>query len=142
MDSNAEKAMLIHLPEKVIKFWQMPNGLYAMDPTDLKRQDSSNKMQMIQTVAENLTFLTPRQQKRARRARELFHAMGTPTVDDLKAMIRMNLIRNNVVTTEDLNLATKAYGEDIDAIKGKTTRKRPAPVASNLVEIPEELLEV
>jgi hypothetical protein len=143
MDSTAEKAMLIHLPDKVIKFWQMPNGLYAMDPTDPHRNNSSSEnLQMIQTVAENLKFLTPRQQQRARRARELFHAIGTPSIDDLKAMIRMNLIRNNIVSTEDINLATKAYGDDIGQIKGKTTRKRPSPVVSNLVEIPDELLDV
>ena len=65
-----------------------------------------------------------------------------PTIDNLKALIRMNLIRNNLVTTEDVNLATKAYGADIGTIKDKTTRTRPAPVISNLVEIPDELLEV
>ena len=36
--------------------------------------------------------------------------METPTVDDLKAMIRMNLINNNEVTMDDVKLATKAYG--------------------------------
>jgi hypothetical protein len=43
--------------------------------------------------------------------------MGLPTVDDFKAMIRMNLIKNCVVTTEDVNLAMKAYGPDITGIK-------------------------
>jgi hypothetical protein len=55
--------------------------------------------------------------------------MGTPTVDDLKAMIHMNLIKNNVVTMDDVNLAEKAYGPDVGGIKGKTTRSsRPKPV--------------
>ena len=68
--------------------------------------------------------------------------MGTPTVEDLKAMIRMNLIKNNVVTTDDVNLATKAYGPDVGGIKGKTTRSWPTPVANNMVEIPDELLDI
>jgi hypothetical protein len=68
--------------------------------------------------------------------------MGTPTVDDLKAMIRTNLIKNNVVTTDDVNLATKAYGPDVGPLKGKTTRSKPLPVTSNIMEIPGELLEV
>ena len=89
-----------------------------------------------------MTYLSPRQQARARKARSLYHATSTPTVADLKAIIRMNLIRNNQVSTEDVNLATKAYGKDIGTIKAKTTRSRPAPVTSNLVEIPDELLEV
>ena len=39
--------------------------------------------------------------------------MGTPTVDDLKAMIRMNLIKNSEVRTDYVNLATKSYGPDV-----------------------------
>ena len=97
---------------------------------------------MLNTLQENMRFLSPRQQLRAKKARKLYEAMGTPTVDDLKAMIRMNLIRNNEVTTDDINLATKAYGPDIGAIKGKTTRSRTTPVTSSKIEIPEELINV
>jgi hypothetical protein len=61
-------------------------------------------------LEENLGFLSPRQQKRAKIACQLYKTMGTPTVDDLRGMIRMNLIKNNVVTTDDVNLAMKAYG--------------------------------
>jgi hypothetical protein len=45
--------------------------------------------------------------------------MGTPTVEDLKAMIWMNLIKNKVVTTDDVNLATKAFDPDIGGMKNK-----------------------
>ena len=54
----------------------------------------------------------------------------------------MNLIKDNVVTTDDVNLATKAYGPDVGGIKGKTTGRKPTPVTSNIVEIPDELPEV
>ena len=54
----------------------------------------------------------------------------------------MNLIRNNIVTTADVNLATKLFGPDIGSIKGKTTRRKPTPVVSNIVDIPDELLEL
>jgi hypothetical protein len=144
LDTNKEAAMIVHLPNKTVKFKEWPNGLYAMNPAE---PDGSNSItpsnyQMIQTIEENKKFLSPRQQGRARKARELYHATGTPTVDDLKAMIQMNLIKNNQVTTEDVNLATRMYGPDIGTVKGKTTRSRPTPVTSNLVEIPDELLEV
>ena len=68
--------------------------------------------------------------------------MGTPTVDDLKLMIRMNLIRNNEVTTNDINFVTRAFGPDIGAVKDKTTRSKPTPVTSNKTEIPRELISV
>ena len=97
---------------------------------------------MLNTIDENLAFLSPRQLQRAKKARKLYEAMGTPTVEDLKAMIRMNLIKNNEVTTDDVNLATRAFGPDIGAIKGKTTRSKPTPVTSNMIEIPRELVSV
>jgi hypothetical protein len=114
-----------------------------MDPNDKTSFEMKKKpYQFLTTVKDNMKFLSKRQQERAKKARELLEVMGTPTVDDLKAMIRMDLIKNNVVTTEAVNLATKAYGPDISGIKGKTTRQKPTTVKSNTVKIPEELLEI
>jgi hypothetical protein len=124
MDSSKEKALLVHFPDKVVKFKQMKSGLYAMNPRDPENFGSiSSQSHLIQTLEENLKYISPRQLKRAYKARELYDAMGTPTVEDLKAMIRMNLIRNNKVTTKDVNLAIKAFGPDVGNIKGKTTRR-------------------
>jgi hypothetical protein len=114
-----------------------------MDPNDKTSFEMKKKpYQFLTTVKDHMKFLSKRQQERAKKARELLEVMGTPTVDDLKAMIRMNLIKNNVVITEDVNLAMKAYGPDISSIKGKTTRQKPTAVENNTVEIPEELLEI
>ena len=63
-------------------------------------------------------------------------------VDDLKAMIQINFTKNNKVTTDYVYLATKAYVLDVGWIKGRTTRSRPTPVVRNIVEIPEEFLEI
>jgi hypothetical protein len=141
MDSSKEPALLVHMPNQIVKFKQFPNGLYAMDPND----DNSfikKPYQFLQSVQENMKFLSSRQQERARRAHDLYASLGTPTMGDLKGMIRMNLIQNNVVTTEDVNLAMKVYGPDVPAIKGKTTRAKPTAVVSNFIEIPDELLNI
>ena len=34
MDSTKELALLVHMPDKIVKFKQFSNGLYAMDPSD------------------------------------------------------------------------------------------------------------
>jgi hypothetical protein len=121
----------------------MKGGLYAMNPRDPENFGSiSSQSHLMQTLEENLKYLLPRQLKRAYKARELYDAMGTPTVEDLKAMIWMTLIRNNKVTTKDVNLAIKAFGPDVGNIEGKTTRRRPTPVSNNIIEIPDELLDV
>ena len=91
---------------------------------------------------KTLNFYLQNQQMKAKRARKLMQALGTPTTTDLKAMLRMNLIRNCDVKTEDVNLAEKVYGPDLGNIKGKSTRNKPAPITSDLIEIPDELLRV
>ena len=59
--------------------------------------------------------------------------MVTPTVDYLKAMIFMNLIKNNVVTTDDVNLAIKAYSPDVVGMKEKNTRSTTTSVLITIV---------
>ena len=66
--------------------------------------------------------------------------MGTPIVDDLKAVINMKIINNNVVITDDINWATKACSPDVGEIKCKTNRIRPTSVIKNIVEIPYRFL--
>ena len=54
----------------------------------------------------------------------------------------MNLIKDNEVSTEDANLAEKPFGTDIGGIKSKTTRAKPAPVTSQEIETPKELINI
>eukprot|EP00957_Ditylum_brightwellii_P019404 1463888-Ditylum_brightwellii.AAC.1 len=68
-----------------------------------------------------MQYLSPQELEQAKKAQKLYKALGTPTVSNLKDMIRMNLIKNNKVSTEDVNLTKKAFGSDISAIKGKIT---------------------
>ena len=48
--------------------------------------------------------------------------MVTLTVDDLKEVIHMDLIKNNAVRTDDVILSTKAYGLGVGETQIKTTR--------------------
>jgi hypothetical protein len=91
MDSKEERALLVHMPDKIVKFKQFSNGLYAMDPNDKTSFEMKKKpYQFLTTVKDNMKFLSKRQQERAKKARELLEVMGLPTVDDLKVMIRMS----------------------------------------------------
>ena len=51
-------------------------------------------IQMTSVVTDNLKYMSKRQRKRAKAAQKVFQAVGTPTTQDLKAIIRMNLIKN------------------------------------------------
>ena len=93
----------------------------------------------VETVIENKKFYTDRQVSRAKKARDLLHSIGCPSVDDLKNIIKMNSIQNNPVTQEDVDLAEKIFGPDVASLKGKTTRKKSIPVVNDVVQIPPEL---
>ena len=58
-------------------------------------------------------------------------------------IVQSNLIRGCPVSTEDAKIAYKIYGKNIAALKGKTTRKKPTPVAAgNLLKVPKETLNL
>ena len=97
-------------------------------------------VQFLSSVKENKKFVTSNQFERAKKARELYHAIGTPSVQDLKAVLRMNLISNNPVTTEDIEMAERIFGPDIGSLKGKTVRRKPAQVVNDNIEVPRELI--
>ena len=115
----------------------MKNNLYGMDPMDPNSFISKEKYKTncvnfvgvgrvatneVSEVEDNLKYMSERQQNSAKMARKAFQALGTPTLDDFKAMLCMNLIKNAKVTTKDINLAEKAFGPDVGYLKSKTTR--------------------
>jgi hypothetical protein len=55
-------------------------------------------------------------------------------------IITSNQIRNLPINIEDVNIAETIFGPDIVSLKGKTTRQKRAPVVSDFIEIPEELI--
>jgi hypothetical protein len=60
---------------------------------------------LINTVKENRVGYTQRQFEQAKRAQDLYHIVGTPTIEFFKALIKINAIKNCPVTTEDVNNA-------------------------------------
>jgi hypothetical protein len=116
--------------------------LYIYKP---KVKETSNKpakhVNMISTVAENKTFFTNRQLERAKQARDLAYALGCPSDKDMRAVLRLNMIKDCPVVEEDIILAEKIFGKDVAVIKGKTTRSTPKPVLQDTVAVPKALKE-
>ena len=45
-------------------------------------------------------------------AQDLYHSLGTPSVEDFKAILRMNAIKDNPITNNDVIIAEKIFGPD------------------------------
>jgi hypothetical protein len=136
-NSNKEDAFTVHLPDKKVKFTKMDQSLYIFKPRITK---STKGNQFVNTVNENKEFFTTQQFEKAKQARELYHALGTPFLQDFKAILQMNLIANNPVTNVDIDIAEEIFGPDIGSLKGKTTKKKPNPIVNSYIDIPQELM--
>ncbi len=127
-DLAEEDSFTVHLPHKQVKFVKNALGLYLyIPPSKQASVDTSQQLglaQLVNTVDKNNLFHTERQFEQAKRARQLFHALGTPSIRDLKAVIQMNLIKNNPVTTQDVDIAQKIFGADVGALKRETDEKQ------------------
>ena len=91
-------------------------------------------------MAENRKGYTLHQFERVKEARKLYHIVGTSTMNNFKLLLRMNVIQNCPVTVEDVNISEKIFGPDMSSLKGKSTRRKPKPVRSDLIEIPKEII--
>jgi hypothetical protein len=81
---------------------------YKVSDEYLKKQSH-----LINMVKENREGYTQRQFEQAKRAQELYHIVGMPTIESIKALIKMNAIKNCPVTTEDVNNAEKIFGTNM-----------------------------
>ena len=64
MDSKEEKAFLVHLPNKIVRFKEHSNGLYARNPNDsssITYKIKNTCVKLLQTLEENEKFVSPRQ---------------------------------------------------------------------------------
>ena len=120
MDTQREKALIVHMDDKKIKFSQIPRGLYARKPGDNNDKATNyNHMKLKETqqnhlrVKVNYKFLSNRQIKKAQELIRLQNTLGMPSHTDLKTIITMNMIQNNQITYEDINLARRTFGNQL-----------------------------
>jgi hypothetical protein len=111
-------------------------GLHYYDPT------KEHHMTFVNTVLENKTGFTKRQIKCAEIARNLYKTLSYLSMKDFKWVIQSNQIKDCPMTIQYIDVATKIWGKNIAALKGKTTRSKTHPVARDYVKVPKELLKL
>ena len=96
-DSDREAAFLVHTPAKIIKFAETPEGIYAIDMDQKKKNEIENKENdmkentcNIMTIKNNMQYFSKREIMQAKKAREILFALGLPTYKDLKNLIKIH----------------------------------------------------
>ena len=80
-DSTKEEIFLIFVGEKVVRFKHIWNGLYAILLGASNFDEKMHlMMQFLTTVKDNKSFYSNCQINNAKQARDLFHALGCPSV--------------------------------------------------------------
>jgi len=61
----------------------------------------------MSSVKENMMGYTPHQLKDAKAARKLYQAIGSPSLENMKMILKQNLIEDCSVTTKDVSISVK-----------------------------------
>ena len=97
-------------------------------------------MTMVTTVKDNEKFYSKVQQERARKAIDVYYSLGMPAKDNLKNVIRLNMIRNLPITMKDIDIAFEIYGDQAPALKSKIVRKKQGIAINDKIQLPKELI--
>jgi hypothetical protein len=119
-----------------MEFKMHKSGLHYYDPR------KEHHLTLVNTVSENKTGFTKPQIKCAEIARNMYKTLSYPSMKDFKWVIQRNQIKYCPVTIQDIDVATKIWGKNIAALKGKTTRSRTHPVTRDYMKVPKELLKL
>ena len=137
--NSEDNRFIVHHPEGNTVFNQSPRGLFF---ADVRNQHIALTNYDVDTVEENSVGYSLAQRRAARRARRAQIMMGHPSDRDFAAMVRMNSLMNNPVTSADLTAASRIYGRDLGAVRGKTKRTQPNPAVANYVEVPAQIRDL
>jgi hypothetical protein len=109
------------------------SGLHYYDPWCI------DNFSFVSTVESNKLPFTKQQILGAEQAQNLYAGLGFPLNTDFKWMLRANQIKDCPVMLQDAEVADKIWGPNIAALKGKTTRKQPDPVVTDVIAVPSNL---
>ena len=109
---NGEGAFVVHKPSGIdVHFIMHADGLHYHDT-------HNRQLTMVSTVKEESEGFSTRQIEQAKIAREFQAKVGHPSTQDLKSIVKSNLIVNCPVTAEDIDRAEKIYGPSVPILKG------------------------
>ncbi len=118
----------------------LPNMIFKMHKSGLHFYNPGrSEFSFVVTVTDNMKMFSKREIVAAEKARSLQAALGYPSDADMNWILKSNQIQECPVNPDDAKNAMKIWGTDIPSLKGKTTRKAPEHVPTDMVAIPTEI---
>ncbi len=150
---------VVHTPRGEVHFHKDDQGLPYIDLTELGHEAARMLLQMakdvkmdedlavkeganfVQTVRGNYKGYTKQEFLRAKEARQGQAMVGNPSEKDYQGLVSENFINNCSISSSDVTNAQAIFGPDLASVRGKTARKKPAPVVVDYVAVPRTLIE-
>jgi Reverse transcriptase (RNA-dependent DNA polymerase) len=111
------------------------NGLYYYDVNAAAAMDN-NATVLVTTVNENKTRYTNAEVSMAETARALQRKLGHVSTKEFIHIVNNNLLPNCPVTKRDIMASEDIFGPELGLLKGKTVRRSPLKVDTNITYIP------
>ncbi len=148
MDRNG--VFKVHTPAGVVEFSPTPKGLHAINLRDnpdaalilVNDADLAFQPPPVRTVCCQYDGFSKKQVQDATTARRLMGMIGAPTKCEFQGLVRMNLLPECPIFSSDIVNANKIFGPDLANIRGKSTRCKPEHVHADIVEIPQQILDL
>ena len=106
--------------------------------TSIRSADNPHAL-LLETVEQNASNYPRQVYKRAIRARNFQNIIMRPGVRQLST-VAIKHLKNCPVTKADIDAAEHIFGPNLGSLKGKTTRKMPRHVLSNIDPVPTHIL--
>lgn len=119
-------------PKGIIEFKPCSKGLHYLD---LSSTTQTAEMH-VQTVQHNFEGFSRNQVLQAIKARKLQAMLGSPAKADYEGMVRGKLLDDCPIDVADIRNAHTIFGPDLAGLRGRTLRRRPERVTTEIVAIP------
>jgi hypothetical protein len=139
----------------VVEFKPTTNGLHALNlktnpeanfllvnDADLKLPKPEEHQVHVATVHDNYDNFSHKQIEGAQAARRLMRMIATPSTPDFNALVRLNMIPDCPITTENIKHADTLFGPDLATIRCKTVWRKPTRVVTDYVDILRALVDI
>ena len=118
-----------------MKFKVHESGIHCYNPTD-------KSVVLINNVSGSKHGFPNKQINGAEKTKKMYSKLGYPSVKNIRQIFQNKQIICCPVTVQDIDILHAIWGNNIEALKGNTNRKKQIHTTGDIVEIPKEIVKL